>query len=191
MIDITTFISCVAIFAMSQIVSTIFTANRKISKLVPSVIHTTFCIVLSWYCMCNNEYIVLSALMNWSIAYFVYDYYNHINTFSFLYLCYYISSILVFYLLPDISLDSDRILVLFAILTGELGNFMVYRVNYKIYTNKQVAALDRCLWTTVFLLWRNFIGFLIMFLLQSHLIRLTVLFFWSMGVWWGVRSMWT
>jgi len=183
MINIATFVTCVTLFALSQITTRICISNIKVSKLVPTVLHAVICSVLSFYCIYTDDYSIIPILRHWSIAYFSYDFYNHIKKYSPLFLGHHIASILVFYyLLPENGSHADENLILFAIWAGEMGNFTVYRVNYKMYNKKVVTHFDLALETFAFLVWRNFIGILTMVLLHSHWIRFTVFCFWSLSV---------
>jgi hypothetical protein len=162
----------------------------KSAQLCTTTLHATVCSILSFYYLYTHDYSVIHYIRHWSIAYFAYDTYWQVKNRSLLFAGHHIASILVFtYLLPTSVTDIDGNLMMIGIWAGEVGNFTVYRVNYKIYKSQPLTNFDLVLETFAFLVWRNLIGLFMMAFLRDHLYRFCVVCFWSVSIWWGFGVM--
>jgi len=164
-----------------------FKFNDKLAKLCPTVCHASVCVLTSLYYLIYKQNMILHFIRQWSISYFVYDSLWHIKKRNILYIIHHLASIVVFEnFLPKNVNDSDGNLIILGIFASELGNFSVYRVNYKIYTKKKISNIDILLECFAFLVWRNFIGVYMMYSLDSRKYSLCVFCFWLVSVWWGL-----
>lgn len=161
--------------------------SDKLSKLCPTVCHATVCVITSFYYLFYSEYKILSFVRQWSIAYFTYDTLWHVKKCNMLYIIHHMASIIVFEnFLPKSINDYDGNLIMVGIFASEIGNFSVYRVNYKIYNRQTISKLDLLIECFAFLVWRNFTGLYMMCLLESNKYRSCVFCFWLVSVWWGL-----
>lgn len=163
-----------------------FKLGEKLSKLYPTMIHAGICVILTFYYLFSYNYELVSLIRKWSVSYFIYDTYWHIKKWNLLYILHHIASIIVFiYFLPYKTEDYDGNLMIFCIFICELGNFSVYRVNYKIYKNYYVTNIDLFGEIFCFVVIRNLFGILMMFIVQNNIYRLCIFCFWFVSVWWG------
>lgn len=160
---------------------------NKTAQLCVNTLYSTVCSVLSLYYLYTYEYLVIHYVQHWSIAYFVYDIYWHLKNQNLLFTCHNIVSILVFiYLLPTSVTDLDGNLMILGIWSGEISNFVVYHVDYKICIKLPLTNFDFVVKAFAFLVWRNLVGLLMMTLLTNHIYLLYVIYFWSVSIWCGI-----